>query len=70
MSTAHKHVPDVRIVNHGSVVLLHLNTPPARDWALNNIDPDAPRFGRAVVVEPRYVAAIADGMSADGLEVR
>lgn len=65
----HEAGADVKVENHGTIVLLRLNTQAAHDWALDNIDGEAHRFGGAVVVEPRYVAAIVDGMRADGLGV-
>ena len=61
---------DVKIENHGSLVLLRPLTEAASDWLDENISEDAQHFGGAVVVEPRYVEAIVEGMQNDGLEVR
>ena len=61
---------DVKIENHGSLVLLRPLTEAASDWLDENISEDAQHFGAAVVVEPRYVEAIVEGMQNDGLEVR
>jgi len=61
---------DVNIENHGSLVLLRPLTEAASDWLDENISEDAQHFGGAVVVEPRYVEAIVEGMQNDGLEVR
>jgi len=61
---------DVNIENHGSLVLIRPLTEAASDWLDENISEDAQRFGGAVVVEPRYVEAIVEGMQNDGLEVR
>jgi len=61
---------DVKIENHGSLVLIRPLTEAASDWLDENISEDAPHFGGAVVVEPRYVEAIVEGMQNDGLEVR
>jgi len=61
---------DVKIENHGSLVLIRPLTEAASDWLDENISEDAQHFGGAVVVEPRYVEAIVEGMQDDGLEVR
>ena len=61
---------DVKIENHGSLVLIQPLTEAASDWLDENISEDAQLFGGAVVVEPRYVEAIVEGMQNDGLEVR
>ena len=55
--------------NEGSIFLLHPLTNTARAWVSENIPDDAQYFGRAVVVEHRYIAAIVDGAQADGLTV-
>ena len=61
---------DVHIVNHGSIILFHLNTPEASAWVEENVAGEAQFFGTALVVEPRYVADLLAGMREDGLEVR
>ena len=61
---------DVKIENHGSLVLIRPLTEAASDWLDENISEDVQHFGGAVVVEPRYVEAIVEGMQNDGLEVR
>jgi len=61
---------DVHIVNHGSIVLFHLNTAEAAQWVKENVTKEAQYFGTALVVEPRYVEALIVGMAGDGLEVR
>jgi hypothetical protein len=61
---------DVHAVNHHSIVLFHLNTREASAWVEENVASEAQFFGTALVVEPRYVAALVAGMREDGLEVR
>jgi len=61
---------DVHVVNHHSIVLFHLNTPEASAWVEENVSSEAQFFGAALVVEPRYVAALVAGMRQDVLEVR
>ncbi len=65
-----KNVHDVRIVNHGCIILFHLNTPDAAQWVEENVTKAAQYFGTALVVEPRYVEALVAGMRGDRLEVR
>ena len=49
---------DVHVVNHHSIVLFHLNTTEASAWVEENVTREAQFFGMALVVEPRYVAAL------------
>ena len=60
---------DVQVVNHGSILLFHLNTREASAWVEENVAGEAQFFGTALVVEPRYVAALVAGMREEGLEV-
>lgn len=60
---------DVRVENHGSIVLLRPITVTGQDWLDTNIPDDAPTWGNAVVAEPRYVPFILEGMKNDGLVV-
>lgn len=69
-------VHDVRVENHGTIVLLHPCTDAARQWFDEHLTSDedqfadAPQFyGEAVAAEPRYVANLIDGMETDGLVV-
>ena len=61
--------PDVVTVQHGSIVLLHLHTDAARDWVRDNVSDEAQYFGAALVVEPRFVAHLVEGMIASGLVI-
>lgn len=56
--------------NHGSIALLTPLTRRAREWAATNIDPEAQTWGQSIVVEPRYMQPILDGITLDGLEWR
>ena len=60
---------DVKLSYHGTLVGLALNTPAAIEWADEHLPDDAPRMGKIVYAEPRYVDHIVDGMRNDGLEV-
>ncbi len=61
---------DIRIEDHGSIVLLRPCSGRATEWLLEHVDPSATYFGSALVVEPRYVADIVEGAVAAGLVVR
>ncbi len=63
-------VVDVLVADHGSILILHALTAAAKDWVDHNLPEDAQRWGSdGVVVEPRYVDTILDGMQADGLSI-
>jgi hypothetical protein len=64
--------PDFLVENHGSIFLLKPLTPSATSWVEecigqgNGYQPYFP----TVVVEPRYVADIVEGIQNDGLAVQ
>jgi hypothetical protein len=60
---------DAEISNHGSIVILTPLTEPARAWISENLPGDVMRWAGGIVIEPRYIGPIVDGMIADGLEV-
>lgn len=60
---------DFITADHGSIVILIPASEDARYWVDDNLDPDAMWFGKGVAIEPRYVADIIDGITADGLTV-
>jgi len=63
--------PDFVVENHGSIFLLKPLTPSATSWVeehigqANGFQPYFP----TVVVEPRYIGDIVEGIRIDGLEV-
>lgn len=62
---------DLTVQNHGSIVQLVPHTATAREWIDEHIGADhgyQPYYPN-VIVEPRYVESIIDGMVADGLEL-
>jgi hypothetical protein len=61
---------DFLFTNHGSVCLLQPLSEAAGEWVDEHLPEDKQMFGSAVVVEPRYVGPIIDGIINDGLEVR
>ena len=62
--------PDVTVENHGSLFLLRPHTPEAEDWIKEFVQDDAQTFGGALVVEPRYVDVIVQGMIEHGLDLK
>jgi hypothetical protein len=60
------------LVNHGSLVLIgpddadHL---PFADWLADHVEDDARFWGDALVVEPRSVATLVDGLIEAGFTV-
>lgn len=64
---------DFTLENHGSLFLLRPLNSAARDWMNEHLPMDNPEiqfWGDAVVVEPRHVAPIVDGIIGDGLVLR
>jgi hypothetical protein len=63
--------PDLRVENHGSVVLLRPVTAAGREWLQAHCDRSGyqPFGGGTLLSEPRYVADIVAGARAAGLEV-
>ncbi len=61
--------PDLRFADHGSIWLLHWETDAGRDWCAEHLPEDAQTWAGGIVIEPRYVEAIATGAVADGLEI-
>jgi hypothetical protein len=60
---------DFLIENHGSVVLLQPLTIAAEDWLTEHTPEDAQHWGTSIVIEPRYVSDILNGIELDGLKV-
>jgi hypothetical protein len=69
MITEEVRAVDVRVDNHGSLILFVPLTQSAIDWIEDNV-PDATRWGNSLVVEPRYAANVGHGMLDDGLYLR
>lgn len=62
------HEKDFILFDHGSVCVLNPRSEAAVTWIDEHISDEALRWGRhGVVIEPRYVAAILDGINSDGL---
>jgi hypothetical protein len=60
---------DFRVSNHGSIALLIPRSEAARIWVDEHLPADRMTWGEGVVVEPRYLQNIVDGVEADGYTV-
>lgn len=60
---------DIRIQDHGSVLLLLADTDEGEQWLEKNIETGAMRWGKGIVAEPRFVGPIIDGAKGCGLTV-
>ncbi len=60
-------MPDFRIDNHGSVIILSALTPDADDWCIDNLPSDRTIFAGGTVIEPRYIDDIVEGITESGL---
>jgi len=59
---------DVQVENHGSLFLIRPQSHAAQAWIQEHVL-EPTYFGEALVVEPRYVAVLTEGMIRDGLRV-
>ncbi len=60
---------DFAVYNHGSILLLTPLTPMAYEWIEEHVSAEALYWGESVVVEPRYIDFILEGILNDGLAV-
>lgn len=60
---------DLIVRVEGSICLLVAVTPAGEEWIAEHIPADAMKWGKAIVVEPRFVQDIAEGAISDGLTV-
>ena len=60
---------DVVVENHGSILLVRSQTEIADLWIDTNISDESQWYGEALVVEPRYIEPIIQGMREEGLNV-
>lgn len=60
---------DIRLEDHGSIILFRPLTDAGREWLETRTQEDAQWFGGALAVERRYAGAVADGATREGMEV-
>jgi hypothetical protein len=73
LKTAHNSKPQFELQNHGSLFLLRPLDSVAKEWMNEHLPVDSPEtqfWGDSIVIEPRYLEAIVDGILADGLALR
>ena len=64
------HDTDVKVEDHGSVILLTPLTAEAREWFEQNIHSEGWQwFGGSLAAEPRYVADVVEGLNNAGFAV-
>ena len=63
------YLDDIMIARHASVVLVHPLSPAGVTWIVDHVYHETQRWCNAIVVEPRAVDALVEGMVADGLSV-
>ena len=70
-SPTSKNEPDFVVVNDGSVLLLRPLTESAHTWVDDNIGPDNgfQPYYPTVVIEPRYVGPVIEGIREYGLSL-
>jgi hypothetical protein len=71
--TPARSAPDFALANHGSLFLLRPLNASAKNWVNEHLPMDSEEtqfWGEAIVIEPRYVSPIVDGIIADGLVLR
>lgn len=60
---------DFILEDHGSIAVLTPVSDEAEDWVLAYLPEDAQQWGRGVVIEPRYLPPIIEGIEGDGLTI-
>lgn len=61
--------PDFKVEDHGSICILQPISPEANEWADEHISYEMTWAG-GIVVEPRYLPDIVDGIVDSGLTVQ
>lgn len=59
--------PDITVENHGSIFLVRPETEDSREWLHEHTE--GMWWSGALVVEPRYVGDLVDGLIDDGFTV-
>ena len=62
--------PDYVVQNHGSIFLVEPQSDEARDNLQDNVQEGAQFFGRALVVEHRYILDLVATLQNEGWDVR
>jgi len=57
------------VEDHGSLMLVRPLTKDVDEWLHEHVDPEAQWFGKALVVEPRYLPNLLNGMIDEGFVI-
>jgi hypothetical protein len=60
---------DFIVGDHGTIVLLKPCTQAAREWVLDHLPDDAPRFGKSIAIDRRCFRDIYFGIKEAGLVI-
>jgi hypothetical protein len=55
------------VENHGSIMLVRPDDEAEREWLGENTSEESQWFGGALVVEPRYLEALLDGLAGNSV---
>lgn len=71
MGTNNTGQADIALENHGTVVVLEMNTPEALEWVRENVQTEGWMWmgTNRLAVEPRYAAPLLEGAIEHGLSV-
>jgi hypothetical protein len=67
--TPAENVPDFALANHGSPFLLRPLNSSGKNWMNDHLPVDSEEtqfWGDAIVIEPRYVSPVVDGITSAG----
>lgn len=62
-------MPDFRLHNSGSIILLTPLSAAADEWVEEHLPDDLLMFGASIAIEPRYIEPIIAGLIEDGLSI-
>jgi hypothetical protein len=57
---------DFTLTNGGSIYLLRADSPAVEEWLEEHVGGETTYWADALVIEPRYVAALVEGLEAEG----
>lgn len=61
---------DFNLQNHGSIMILTPTSTAGKAWIAEHIPEDAQTWGKcSIVIEPRYIGPIVDGICEEGLSL-
>lgn len=61
--------PDFHLINHGSIFVLTPQVTAAKEWVDEHFPESAQQWANGIVIEPRYIGPILDGIDEDGFTI-